>query len=56
MLHHTHSSHVFIRIVAGQWWDARWSVGISRIIRDGERPAVVPDAVIDALKAQEVDV
>jgi transcriptional antiterminator RfaH len=47
--------YVFIRIVAGQWWAARRSAGIARIILDGERPAVVPDAVIDAIKAREVD-
>ena len=33
----------------------RWSVGIARIILDGERPAVVPDAVIDGIKAREVN-
>jgi transcriptional antiterminator RfaH len=48
-------SYVFIRVVAGQWWAARRSAGISRIILDGERPAVVPDVVIDAIKAREVD-
>jgi transcriptional antiterminator RfaH len=46
--------YLFIRIVEGRWWDARWSVGIVRIIRDGERPAVVPDAVIDEIRAREV--
>jgi hypothetical protein len=40
-------SYVFIRVVAGQWWAARRSAGIARIILDGERPAVVPDVVID---------
>ena len=47
--------YLFIRIVEGRWWDARWSVGIVRIIRDGEKPAVVPDAVIDGIKAREVN-
>jgi transcriptional antiterminator RfaH len=47
--------YLFIRIVAGQWWDARWSVGISRIILDGERPAVVLDGVIDGIRAREVN-
>jgi transcriptional antiterminator RfaH len=45
--------YLFIRIVEGRWWDARWSVGIVRIIRDGERPAVVPDAVIDGIRQRE---
>jgi hypothetical protein len=47
--------YLFIGIVAGQWWDARWSVGISRIILDGERPAVVPNGVIDGIRAREVN-
>jgi transcriptional antiterminator RfaH len=47
--------YLFIRIVEGRWWDARWSVGVARIILDGNRPAVVADAVIDGIKAREVD-
>ena len=47
--------YLFIRIVEGRWWDARWSLGVSRIILDGVRPAVVPDAVIDGIKAREVN-
>jgi transcriptional antiterminator RfaH len=47
--------YLFIRIVEGRWWDARWSVGIVRIIRDGEKPAVVPDAVIDDIRQREVN-
>jgi transcriptional antiterminator RfaH len=47
--------YLFIRIVEGRWWEARWSVGVSRIILDGERPAVVPDAVINDIRAREVD-
>ena len=33
----------------------RWSVGVARIILDGERPAVVPDAVINDIRGREVD-
>jgi transcriptional antiterminator RfaH len=47
--------YLFIKIVEGRWWDARWSVGVCRIILDGNRPAVVPDAVIDGIRAREVD-
>jgi len=37
-----------------QWHKARWAPGVVRLIMDGITPAVVPDTVIDSLKAREV--
>jgi transcriptional antiterminator RfaH len=45
--------YCFVLIVAGRWWDARWCPGVVRIVLAGERPAVVPDAVIAEIKARE---
>jgi len=46
-------SYLFIWIVAGRWWDARWCPYVSRIILNGAQPAVVPDGVISEIKARE---
>ena len=46
-------AYSFIRLFE-QWHDARWAPGVINVILDGERPAKVPDQVIDRLKAQEV--
>ena len=44
--------YLFARIEL-QWSRARWSIGVTRLILDGERPAIVPDAIIDALRRRE---
>jgi transcriptional antiterminator RfaH len=36
-----------------QWRAARWSLGILRLVLDGDRPAKVPDKVITDLKGRE---
>jgi len=46
-------SYLFVWIVAGRWWDARWCPYVSRIILNGAQPAVVPDSVIAEIKARE---
>ena len=38
-----------------QWHAARWAPGVVRLIMDGVAPAVVPAAVIDGLKAREIN-
>jgi Transcription termination factor nusG len=45
--------YCFILIVS-QWWAARWSPGIVRIVLDGAVPARVPDQVIDEIRRREV--
>jgi transcription antitermination factor NusG len=45
-------SYLFVRIEL-QWSRARWAIGVSRLILDGERPAVVSDQVVDAIRRQE---
>jgi transcription antitermination factor NusG len=41
---------VFVQL---QWHTARWAPGVVRIVQNGGTPAVVPDRVIDALRARE---
>jgi transcriptional antiterminator RfaH len=47
--------YCFVLIIAGRWWDARWCPGVTRIVLAGERPARVPDAVIDEIRSRERD-
>jgi transcriptional antiterminator RfaH len=44
--------YLFVWVVSG-WWDARWSVGVRRLVMDGLVPARVPDAVISEIKSRE---
>ena len=52
VLHQLFPGYCFISI-AQQWYRARWSPGIVRLVMDGERPAVVPDRVIGELRKRE---
>ena len=36
-----------------QWHAARYCPGVVRLVMDGERPAKVPDQIIDELKGRE---
>jgi transcriptional antiterminator RfaH len=36
-----------------QWHAARWCPGVIRLVLDGDKPAKVPDTVIDDLKRRE---
>jgi transcriptional antiterminator RfaH len=45
--------YCFILIVS-QWWAARWSPGVIRIVLDGAVPARVPDQVINEIRRREV--
>jgi transcriptional antiterminator RfaH len=44
--------YAFVLIVS-QWWAARWSPGVIRIVLDGAAPAKVPDQVIDEIRRRE---
>src|SRR5215831_5765803 len=44
--------YAFVLVVSA-WWSARWSPGVRRIVLDGERPAVVPDAVVSEIRSRE---
>src|SRR5262249_2933372 len=46
-------SYLFVWIVAGRWWDARWCPYVNRVILNGTQPAVVPEAVITEIRARE---
>jgi transcriptional antiterminator RfaH len=41
-------------VIERQWHSARWSIGVTAIIMDGETPARVPDQVIDEIRRREV--
>jgi transcriptional antiterminator RfaH len=45
-------AYVFVLIVE-QWWTANYSPGVIRLVRDGDCPARVPDAIIAELKQRE---
>jgi transcriptional antiterminator RfaH len=45
--------YAFVLIIS-QWWAARWSPGVIRIVLDGAVPARVPDQVIDEIRRREV--
>jgi transcription antitermination factor NusG len=44
--------YVFIWIIS-QWWSARGSPGVVRIVLDGAAPAKVPDRIIAELRKRE---
>jgi transcriptional antiterminator RfaH len=45
--------YCFILIVS-QWWAARWSPGVIRLVMDGLQPAPVPSHVLDEIRRREV--
>jgi transcriptional antiterminator RfaH len=46
-------AYAFI-VIERQWHSARWSIGVSAIILDGDHPARVPDPVIAEIRRREV--
>ena len=46
--------YAFVAIVL-QWYSAHYAPGVIGFLMNGERPARVPDAVIDELKSRERD-
>lgn len=45
-------NYCFVRIV-DRWLNAHWAPGVVRIVCNGDRPAAVPDRVIDELRARQ---
>jgi transcriptional antiterminator RfaH len=45
--------YLFVLIVHGRWYEARWCPGVTRIVLAGGTPAAVPEGVIMDLKARE---
>ena len=45
--------YCFVLIVHDRWYAARWCPGVTRLVLAGERPAIVPDAIIDGLRQRE---
>ena len=45
--------YVFILIVTGRFWDAAHCVGVIKLLRNGDKPAVVADGVIADLRQRE---
>jgi transcriptional antiterminator RfaH len=45
--------YVFVLITL-QWWQARWTVGVRRLIQNGgSEPAHIPDQIIEELRMRE---
>ena len=47
------ATYIFVRII-DRWYPVRWSVGITRVLMDGERPARLADDVVDSIRGREV--
>jgi transcriptional antiterminator RfaH len=47
------ANYIFVWIEQ-QWHRARWTAGVTALIMDGERPAVVSDHVINGLREREI--
>jgi transcriptional antiterminator RfaH len=45
--------YCFFVVEDGQWYTARWAIGICGVIMDGTKPARVPDSVIAEIKGRE---
>jgi transcriptional antiterminator RfaH len=45
--------YCFVLIIS-QWWAARWSPGVIRLVMDGLQPAPVPSHVLDEIRCREV--
>ena len=45
--------YCFFTVEGGQWYSARWSIGVIGVIMDGTKPARVPDVVIDEIRSRE---
>jgi len=45
--------YLFLTIVDGRWWSARWCPGIVRLLTAGDMPMPVPDAIIDEIRSRE---
>ena len=52
VLHQLFPGYAFVYII-DRWYSAAWAPGVVRLIKDGERPAVVPDRVISELRKRE---
>jgi transcriptional antiterminator RfaH len=38
-----------------QWHAARWCLGVSALVMNGGKPAIVPDSIIDEIRSRERD-
>jgi transcriptional antiterminator RfaH len=47
-------NYLFLRIVS-QWYSARWSVAVTRILMDGQSPARLADDVVSDIRRREVN-
>ena len=42
--------YVFVHVIDGRWYDARWTMGVLRLIMSGERPAPLPEWEVDKIE------
>jgi transcriptional antiterminator RfaH len=47
-------NYLFLMLPNGRWHDARWTVGVAAVVMSGERPAVLDDRIVDAIRQREV--
>jgi len=45
--------YLMVRVVV-RWYPIRWCPGVVRLLMNGDRPARLPDSVINEIKAREV--
>ena len=45
--------YVFVSIVDGQWWEARWAIGVVRVLMTDGVPARVPERVMREIRRRE---
>jgi transcriptional antiterminator RfaH len=46
-------SYIFCRII-DRWWAARWSIGVTKILMNGDQPARVPEQILKEIRQREV--
>jgi transcription antitermination factor NusG len=49
-------NYLFVFITGGQWWRARWTPNVTRLVTaGGTEPAHVPGALIESIRQREVN-
>jgi transcriptional antiterminator RfaH len=46
-------TYLFVR-TDGRWYSIRWSVGITRVLMNGDKPAQLDDEIVSSIRRREV--
>jgi transcriptional antiterminator RfaH len=46
-------SYCFVRVTLERWYAVAWTPGVIRILMNGDHPATLNDAIIDAIRGRE---